>query len=640
MSLGITLCNFRTLKMPDLAPGYAYESLPHGKWFRLLHLYPGQLHEPLSCSLFIQELSSSPPFKALSYVWGDANDTLTITCSGYSKSITRNLYLALRRTRSTRQVVTLWADSICIDQSNGTEKGRQIDLFGTIYNQAEDVIVWLGEDSDNSGPAAFDTITSINSLISDTADKIRPAGKPDTLASLRRLNTEALTLIKDKVRTILDTRRKRCIEALYRLPYFTRVWVLQEVGLARNPVAIWGKERIDFAHIALFVYYCTSLQDLQLQLGDDIARVILHLPWRALRNIWCTYGEGSWTYNSPALRQLSQWVAQYTPDLLLILDASRQFLATVPLDHVYALLGHPSALVPGGNGPLLFADYSLDVKTLSYNLISRLATQSLNFLTHVRSLDQEVQPRLFPSWLPRWDTNWDLGPSSFWEFWDASLRKSERKEFKYLITREQLQVSGVILDSVSGQTKVMIEEQLVQSEGFIETLKECWSLSTAATIERQSVDDETLLAIVASLSCYFNQFPLLEYVMALEDIYLECGLLSSKRIYDDPTEASRTIPSSELRSILRRQIQIYSANRRYLTTKKGYCGIGPPNMRTGDLCVVLSGADVPFIIRPSDGNSHYTLVGECYIYGFMYGEAILYPEKTVSSTAELDIIIV
>jgi len=626
--------------MADLAHGYQYERLPHEKWFRLLHLYPGQLYEPLLCSLFIQELSSSPPFKALSYVWGDANDTLTITCSGYAKSIPRNLYLALRRIRSTRQIVTLWADSICIDQFNKTEKGRQIDLFGAIYKQAEDVIVWLGEDCDNSGPAAFDTLTSINSLISDTADRIRPAGQPDTLASLRRLNTEALTLIKDKVCTILDARRKRCIGALYRLPYFTRVWVLQEIGLARNPIAVWGEEKIDFAHIALFVYFCTSLLDLQLQLGDDIAKVIFQVPWRALRNIWCTYGEGSWTYNSPALRQLSQWVAQCRPDFLFILDASRHFRATVPQDHVYALLGHPSALGPSGDGPLLSACYSLDVKTLSYNLISRLATQSLNFLTHVRSLDQQVQPDLFPSWLPRWDTNWDLRPSSFWEFWDASLRKSKRKEFKHLITGEQLQVSGVILDSVGAQTKLMTEEQLTQAEGLSEVLKECWSLLTAATTERQSVDDETLLAIVASLSCYFNQFPLLEYVMALEDIYLECGLLSSKRICDKPTEASRAIPSSELKPILRSQIQIYSTNRRYLMTKKGYCGIGPPNMRTGDLCVVLCGADVPFIIRPSDSSLKYTLVGECYIHGFMYGEAILHPEKTVSGTAELDIIIV
>lgn len=43
-------------------------------------------------------------------------------------------------------------------------------------------------------------------------------------------------------------------------------------------------------------------------------------------------------------------------------------------------------------------------------------------------------------------------------------------------------------------------------------------------------------------------------------------------------------------------------------------------MRPGDVAVILSGADVPTILRPVEGR--FTMVGECYIEGATYGEFI------------------
>ena len=60
--------------------------------------------------------------------------------------------------------------------------------------------------------------------------------------------------------------------------------------------------------------------------------------------------------------------------------------------------------------------------------------------------------------------------------------------------------------------------------------------------------------------------------------------------------------------------------RRLFYSKRGYFGLGPVVMRPGDIVCVLFGAQVPLILRRKD--SRYRLVGESYVHGIMYGEAI------------------
>lgn len=62
--------------------------------------------------------------------------------------------------------------------------------------------------------------------------------------------------------------------------------------------------------------------------------------------------------------------------------------------------------------------------------------------------------------------------------------------------------------------------------------------------------------------------------------------------------------------------------RSFLFTRKGYYALGPCIAKSGDVCYVLFGATVPFILRKADGASHYKVVGEAYIHGLMRGEAV------------------
>ncbi|KAH8585853.1 heterokaryon incompatibility, partial [Bisporella sp. PMI_857] len=87
-------------------------------------------------------------FQAISYVWGDASDILSITCNGVIIPVTRNLHDALERVRYSDKIRTLWADAICINQGNTTERSHHVAFMDMIYKNADAVFVDMGHDRD------------------------------------------------------------------------------------------------------------------------------------------------------------------------------------------------------------------------------------------------------------------------------------------------------------------------------------------------------------------------------------------------------------------------------------------------------------------------------------------------------------
>lgn len=66
------------------------------------------------------------------------------------------------------------------------------------------------------------------------------------------------------------------------------------------------------------------------------------------------------------------------------------------------------------------------------------------------------------------------------------------------------------------------------------------------------------------------------------------------------------------------QIQVH-AGRRMFKTRDGKLGLAPPAAQTGDIVCVLSGGDVPYVLREKDiGN--WEFVGECSLHGMMDGQ--------------------
>jgi hypothetical protein len=45
-------------------------------------------------------------------------------------------------------------------------------------------------------------------------------------------------------------------------------------------------------------------------------------------------------------------------------------------------------------------------------------------------------------------------------------------------------------------------------------------------------------------------------------------------------------------------------------------------MREGDVVVIFLGGQLPYVLRPAGISGYYRVVGDCYIYNLVHGEAM------------------
>ncbi|KAF4506186.1 hypothetical protein G6O67_006292 [Ophiocordyceps sinensis] len=145
-------------------PDYHYSPLdPSRRLFRLVKLLPPKppripgTHGTLRIELVEVGVDSGALYDALSYVWGDASrreGTVTVETAGDSRrlSIHRPLELALRHLAANDAVkLPLFVDQISINQDDGPEKSRQVQLMRDIYARCSRTVVWLGPATRASG---------------------------------------------------------------------------------------------------------------------------------------------------------------------------------------------------------------------------------------------------------------------------------------------------------------------------------------------------------------------------------------------------------------------------------------------------------------------------------------------------------
>jgi hypothetical protein len=195
---------------------YAYTPLSGQSTIRLLEFAPANqdASRPLTSCLVEHDLETVPFYVALSYAWEGQKPSQALhlkrqgrnTLEHDSLLITRNCEDALRRflahwltVRDGRKTpFRIWVDAVCIDQSNNSERSRQVSIMGSIYSSAGVVWVWLGREVESFSEKSFSRIARRNRLYS----------------SLRSLKIEDTVLGRRVLDKYLDYFGETCISKI------------------------------------------------------------------------------------------------------------------------------------------------------------------------------------------------------------------------------------------------------------------------------------------------------------------------------------------------------------------------------------------------------------------------------------------
>lgn len=176
---------------------------------RLAQILPGSGNKGIAITLVDSFITGTNqvPYDALSYTWGDGVRSKSINCNGRRLAVTATLLEALHRFRRQDQVVTLWIDQICICQERIKERNAQVQLMGKIFKGARKVIVWLGEDYDDSKAGM------------QLAKQLLSIARYQPVSGLTPADLETHGLPKQ------GHKRWLALSAILRRPWFWRTWV-------------------------------------------------------------------------------------------------------------------------------------------------------------------------------------------------------------------------------------------------------------------------------------------------------------------------------------------------------------------------------------------------------------------------------
>lgn len=255
-------------------------------------------------------------------MWGAPNRNRDILVNGQRLAVRENLYDFLdvvsrdsRWHESTRHAYSgyIFIDQICIDQSNVRERNHQVYQMRNIYRAAQLVVVWLGVESIVSRRAMY--------AIQNEHSWYRPRKDP---LSLRRRTAELMR--KEDI----------AIDRLSTHVYWSRLWIVQELFLARKIVLRWGRREVPLENAEQVVQdrarlYRWDTNFGPLDAGDAVKLSFLHPVAGFNPNT-----------DAPMLSLLAQrrdYLAGWPLTWAKAAEISRRRECEDPRDQVYGLLG-------------------------------------------------------------------------------------------------------------------------------------------------------------------------------------------------------------------------------------------------------------------------------------------------------------
>ncbi|KAL2670057.1 hypothetical protein Neosp_014938 [[Neocosmospora] mangrovei] len=235
------------------APLFDYHPIESPTHIRVLDIHPAAgLDQPIVCTIRHVNLDHRPPFEALSYTWGGKENQTSIFLNGQSFMVMENAAAVLRRLRVSGRARTIWVDAICINQRDKVEKGYQLPLMTRIYQEAQQVCVWLGELTDSAlvGMKSINNGRWINNAMSWHGWKAERKHGGLLLPLSQRF--KGGSSMQDSSHRAYEFEHGEIRELLNR-PWWERVWIMQEAIVAKKIVIMCGDQTATWDRIEVAI---------------------------------------------------------------------------------------------------------------------------------------------------------------------------------------------------------------------------------------------------------------------------------------------------------------------------------------------------------------------------------------------------
>ncbi|KAI1313264.1 heterokaryon incompatibility protein-domain-containing protein [Xylaria venustula] len=591
----------------DEAKRFRYDQLPYTPGvvtIRLLELKPGNPGDVLRCSITTVPLTDATDYEAISYCWGSDKTVDSIVCDGQeSIPINQSLSLALRYFRHSHQTRSLWADAICINQSDVEEKSVQVRQMRDVYRRAQRVLVWLGEEGEG------ESIEPLVGLGQKMAAMDLSNLPKDRLARQHAVGFSQIHIV--------------ALASLLDMPWFRRVWVVQEVAVAHEAILYCGFKSINWSDLCLI---------LQLESGLNLIGVNNQVVMDIVTGI---------DLERKAMHQ------KIPTTLLQALLRHRMSLATDNRDKIFALLGlctHET----------FQADYHLSTEEVYKRFTTSYICQhhSLDIITAPNDPITH-QPPGKPSWVPDWSSVDVASP--------LALRTQLFPEVEYQATMNSkwtpafledgniLKVEAQFLDDVAilgvvrkpfRPNKLDMNALFSQLQSDFDTSQSWYKICLPDAKKWADIyppTGETLFdacwqVLMAGCSpaeyeqCQktckrvWKLFRVFTFASRLHLLPLWAFKLNHRvtKMAGRPLFKGQRIIDEALENDFQFRVRRAVSHRRMMKTRQGYLGLAPAVTQVGDRVVLIKGMRAPAILRPRNGG--WELIGDCYVHGCMNGE--------------------
>ncbi|RYP15309.1 hypothetical protein DL765_005790 [Monosporascus sp. GIB2] len=389
----------------------------------------------------------------------------------------------------------------------------------------------------------------------------------------------------------------------------SRAWVLQEVGMAKVPLALYGN--IEFRY-------------------RDLVKLMQWLHYRA-PTVVATYHIQSWFIHSQWADWSSEWQSHTTHNglgLLDLLDHATVLNCGDPRDHIYAFLGHP--LAQKGNGsPVVTPDYTKSVDEVFLDISTILLRENgLRMLSTVEH-DESTIGQDSPSWVIQWDISgvWNNISQVPWKN-GASLPPALQDSVE--INHKILKLPGTAVDTVFKSFQIDFDNDSLEVAFVDSNTNEALDLDHMLRyVQRRGTlcvynydQNERALAFVHTLCAGVSHSAgggevdigyHWEHFLDFWKWHRDRHTLSGQE--GRPPGLSKKALS------FWNDMCDFGIARSFAITDRGYYGLVPRISKPGDVCCWLHGANVPFVLRAQDADHNFRLIGEAYVFGLMQGQA-------------------